>query len=302
LKTRLVFEDIDIDLTMAEKVAAESALLEKLLAALDVRDFLLSDKKALEAALDDGMYMLELQSDGFVDDGFEAKCNFDKAHFILSGDSDNLLVHASRRGRIESVQYLLDLDADVDKPNGYGDSPLMAAAINGQVGVVRMLMDAGADAYVEHPEIKWGFTALVAAVDRCCSCRYGQPSCAIQQAQLAVVRCLLEEFEVDLKPTGLYGAASHPYAAYRPRASLTQHESRRPPPPPLSPSRPHPHAPPRLPRMPFLRPRPRHCRSLGDGLRPGVLDGHNRFTSPTSNAGADASPHRQWSSSKRLCQ
>ena len=51
--------------------------------------------------------MLSDQSDAFVDDGFEAKCQFNNAHFILSGDSDNLLVRASRRGRTESVRYLL---------------------------------------------------------------------------------------------------------------------------------------------------------------------------------------------------
>ena len=68
-------------------------------------------------------------------------------------------------------------------------------------------MGAGADAYAEHPEIGKGFTPLVAAVDRCAS---GYPSCVVQQAQLAVVRCLLEEFKVTLKPPGLYGAASRP--------------------------------------------------------------------------------------------
>jgi hypothetical protein len=159
------------------------------------------------------MDMLSIQSDSFVYDGFEAKCNFDNAHFILSGDSDNLLVRASRRGRINSVRYLLDVGADANECNGYGDSPLMAAAINGQVGVVRVLMDAHADPYAEHPEVKWGFTALVAAVDRCCSLHYGWPSRTIQQAQLAVVRCLLEEYLVDLKPPGLYDpseAASDP--------------------------------------------------------------------------------------------
>ena len=129
-------------------------LLESLLAALDVREFLAPEKKALEAAIDLEMDMLSIQSDSFVYDGFEAKCNFDKVHFILSGDSDNLLVRASRRGRIKSVQYLLDLGADANECNGYGDSPLMAAAINGQVGVVRVLMEAHAYPYAEHQEIK----------------------------------------------------------------------------------------------------------------------------------------------------
>jgi ankyrin repeat protein len=63
------------------------------------------------------MDMLSIQSDSFVYDGFEAKCNFDNAHFILSGDSDNLLVRASRRGRINSVRYLLDVGADANECN-----------------------------------------------------------------------------------------------------------------------------------------------------------------------------------------
>jgi ankyrin repeat protein len=186
-------------------VGADSArLLQSLLAALDEREFRAPEKKALEAAIDGGIDMLSDQcSDAFVDDGFEAKCQFNNAHFILSGDSDNLLVRASRRGRTESVRYLLNLGADQDECNGYGDSPLMAAAINGQVGAVRALMDAGADAYAEHQEV-FGFTALIAALDRCREMNYGWPSHTIQQAQLAVVRCLLEEYEVNLKPPGLY--------------------------------------------------------------------------------------------------
>ena len=85
------------------------------------------------------------------------------------GDGDNLLVRASRRGRVKTVEYLIDLSRErmkfdsisyVNKCNGFGDSPLMAAAINGHVNVVRKLLDLGADAYACHPEFPEGFTVL----------------------------------------------------------------------------------------------------------------------------------------------
>lgn len=196
------FEEAEEALRSTPKeLGAEDTLLDELIDALNDGELHDQHKEALVAAIAGGADMLLWQIDRFTfNDDYAAR-------LILCGDSDNLLVRASRRGRIESVRYLLSIGADVNGCNGFGDSALMAAAINGKVGVVRALMGAGADAYAEHPEIGKGFTPLVAAVDRCAS---GYPSCVVQQAQLAVVRCLLEEFKVNLKPPGLYGAASRP--------------------------------------------------------------------------------------------
>ena len=165
----------------------------------------------------------------------------------------------------------------------------MAAAINGQVGVVRVLMDAHADPYAEHPEVKWGFTALVAAVDRCCSLHYGWPSRTIQQAQLAVVRCLLEQYHVCLKPPGLYDPSEpasdpvRPTLGSRDPANLPRDAN--------------------APAIPLSTPLAHLLRVILNActycLMAGGYDGHNPRAKPTSYAGAGVSSSRLWSSSKR---
>lgn len=202
----------------AEQANAQ-ALLQQLLNALPQGELGNDKKKVLQAAIDSGSRMLSAlrvpypyaYSGGFIPRGPYPNAQISREP-LLSGITDNLLVCASRWGRVETVKYLLGLRANVNKPNGFGDSPLMAAAINGQVEVVRTLMDAGADVYASHPEVGRGFTVLVAAVQRC-SWKFGAEAEQrdgvkelVLYGQLKVVRCLLEEYKVDLKPAGLYGA------------------------------------------------------------------------------------------------
>ena len=48
-------------------------------------------------------------------------------------------------------------------------------------------------------------TFRVAAVQRCTYVTCGEVPETVQKQQLEVVRCLLEEYKVELRPAGLYG-------------------------------------------------------------------------------------------------
>ena len=60
-------------------------------------------------------------------------------------DGNTLLMLASREGRPEMVKVLLDLKASPKHRNSVGDSPLMFAALGGNLDVVRLLVDRGAE-------------------------------------------------------------------------------------------------------------------------------------------------------------
>ena len=215
--------------TKAAALASTDALLAKLCAALDDDELGSDEKRMLEAAIDseaaidneaaidqEFFVLYQCWPEDLSEDALHEPYSPPRLGFatMLDGDGDNLLVRASRRGRVKTVEYLIDLSRErmkfdsisyVNKCNGFGDSPLMAAAINGHVNVVRKLLDSGADAYACNPELPEGFTVLVAAVQRCTYVTCDEVPETVQKQQLEVVRCLLEEYKVELRPAGLYG-------------------------------------------------------------------------------------------------
>lgn len=60
-------------------------------------------------------------------------------------NGDPLLFIASRAGNTATVDVLLAAKASVDQKNRFGDTPLMAAALNGKLDIVRKLRTRGAD-------------------------------------------------------------------------------------------------------------------------------------------------------------
>jgi hypothetical protein len=73
------------------------------------------------------------------------------------GDGASALTLAAGEGRVEMVELLLDLGADVDAASASGWTALMRAANNGEVEAVRMLLERGADAGLVNRE---GYTAF----------------------------------------------------------------------------------------------------------------------------------------------
>lgn len=63
----------------------------------------------------------------------------------LYGAHATLLEHAASRGQPETIKVLLDLGAEVDRPNRRGETALMHAAFKGSLPAVKVLLEAGAD-------------------------------------------------------------------------------------------------------------------------------------------------------------
>jgi len=58
---------------------------------------------------------------------------------------DTPLAYAVRSGTLDTVQYLLDHDANPDKPNGKGSTPLHLAAAGGNCEMLKALLSKGAN-------------------------------------------------------------------------------------------------------------------------------------------------------------
>jgi ankyrin repeat protein len=65
------------------------------------------------------------------------------ASYGCSGNTP--LIEAGCEGHVEMVQCLLQLGANVDKPDAGGRGPMYWAAANGQAAVIRFLLDCGAN-------------------------------------------------------------------------------------------------------------------------------------------------------------
>lgn len=79
----------------------------------------------------------------------------------LYGPHATLLEHAASRGQPETIKVLLDLGAEVDRPNSLGETALMHAAFKGSLPAVKVLLEAGADPKARNHERK---TALDGAL------------------------------------------------------------------------------------------------------------------------------------------
>jgi ankyrin repeat protein len=90
---------------------------------------------------------------------------------ICSVDSEqrSALFYAGETGDAEMVKLLIRHGADVNRPDAWGSSPLMAATWAGQTGCVEVLLNAGADVHCRN---FWGENAIFF------SCQAGQTECA----------------------------------------------------------------------------------------------------------------------------
>lgn len=77
------------------------------------------------------------------------------AHLVRGGVSANerdafnntALLHAARRGKLDCVRFLIDNGADVNIANDSGYTPLICAVIIGEYEIVKMLLNANAEAW-----------------------------------------------------------------------------------------------------------------------------------------------------------
>ena len=139
---------------------------------------------------------------------------------MLRGDTDTLLVHAARRGRVRSVAFLLELGADVTAESGFGETPLFAACLEGHVGAVRILLDftppdsskRGLPLRAFKSTFTWAhpvtdYTVLAAACTStdarglrgAANPSFARATPSLHQAQHTVVQCLLEEYHVRVQ-------------------------------------------------------------------------------------------------------
>lgn len=139
---------------------------------------------------------------------------------MLRGDTDTLLVHAARRGRVRSVAFLLELGADVTVESGFGETPLFAACLEGHVGAVRILLDftppdsskRGLPLRAFKSTFTWAhpvtdYTVLAAVCTStdarglrgAANSSFARATPSLHQAQHTVVQCLLEEYHVRVQ-------------------------------------------------------------------------------------------------------
>lgn len=77
----------------------------------------------------------------------------------LPEDERAMLVRAAEHGNAEAVTLMLDLGFPLDTRGEHGGTPLHFAAYSGSAGIVRLLLDHGAD--IESRDTAWNDTPLV---------------------------------------------------------------------------------------------------------------------------------------------
>ena len=68
---------------------------------------------------------------------------------LVNQHGDSLLHILAAEGDLEATRLLLRLGLDVNQPNRFGTTPLLAAAWKEHYGVLQLLMDAGADIHAK---------------------------------------------------------------------------------------------------------------------------------------------------------
>ena len=79
-----------------------------------------------------------------IDSGYEDPSFGKSVAMMKAGLSDTVLVCAARHGRLETIELLIEMHADMNQQGGYGETPLFAACLESQAGAVRILVEAGA--------------------------------------------------------------------------------------------------------------------------------------------------------------
>ncbi len=102
----------------------------------------------------------------------------------LTGDDTAAVVEAAGSASVAAVALMLDLGFSADARNGFGEQPLHNAAYAGNAGMVRLLIDAGAD--IDGRDARFGSTPLTFAT-------VGSRECAGQPGDwTGVVRSLVD--------------------------------------------------------------------------------------------------------------
>jgi hypothetical protein len=131
-------------------------------------------------------------------------------------ESKTSLGQAAKRGNVEVVQMLLEAGADPDLANSNGFRPLMAAASVGRLAVLRLLLQVGAQ--IESPDPCDGSTAFHYA------CFGGQPEsaevlvragCNIAAADLAGATRISARVVQSFSCGPVYFISNYPYKTNR---------------------------------------------------------------------------------------
>jgi len=104
------------------------------------------------------------------------------------GEGNSALTTAAAEGQLDIVRYLLETGASIHKPNRQGDSALIAASSRGQANIVRHLLavDGAGGHKSTQRNLITGDTALIKAI------RHGH---------LVVAKLLISGGNVNAQPT-----------------------------------------------------------------------------------------------------
>ena len=114
------------------------------------------------------IYLIDRKDVEYNNDGDDDDDDYDGSSYSLDEKYINVrdnsyygctaIMHAARNGNLKMMKVLIDARADVNKHDSYGWTPVMEAVSGGRFDIVRMLSDAGADI---NKQSKNGLTAVM---------------------------------------------------------------------------------------------------------------------------------------------